>query len=312
MEIELKDIGIALIVGSFTILAFEFITWYSFGARITGFFKGRLGLEAGDMRGIVFLFICFGVGLVTQDVFHKSIDAVNIAGPSRLLICNLGLIPDLNRERGPLTRSRLETATLVRGLSTRSPSLTSLGEELAESGLFEKLDPGRGALVQTWLLNMCRRPLTVDQQRMVENSIQRVWYAAKDRIYRNETYSDEMTRLEMRQEFSAALAGVARFAWMGMVAASLLMLVASLWFRYRPADVSAIPWLRTRALVRTISGSWQGTARFAAFTTLRVAILVTIYFFALWAYAQESVELNKRAFGYYNSLVAARVIERTE
>jgi hypothetical protein len=292
MDLDLKEIGITLIVGSFTVLTFEYIVYYVFGRPITGFFKGRLGLhDQEDTTAVVFLFLCFGIGLVTEDVLAKYIERLDVHGISRALICHELIIKDLKDEGGNISRSRLETATIVAGIAGQTPQRTDLGGDLLDNHLFARIDGARGRDVERWLRNPT--PVNERKQKAIEESIQHLWYAAKNRVYRDERYSEEMRHIQSRLEFSRTIACVAFLGWLAFLVLGAARLLLD-------------------AFVRVVEGkkpdAWAGFAPAGGWWLLRAGFLFAIYFFSLWAYSRESLEFNKRTFGYYNAFfVSARV-----
>src|SRR5262245_3656005 len=91
MELDLKELGLTLLVGAFTILSCEAILHYFFNIRVIGFFEGRLGLQRkaaprsganGDQAGrrddeatltlAVFVAFAFAIGVIFEDFSKRS------------------------------------------------------------------------------------------------------------------------------------------------------------------------------------------------------------------------------------------------
>lgn len=123
---------------------------------------------------------------------------------------------------------------------TTGIEITGLGYELANRHAFARIDGQRGADVEAWIVDgsvatsswysrldasrlpAARRegvrqlpsrcdgaPQTLTRED-VEDSIRRVWYHAKNRVYANEQYYEEIDRMQSRLDFSRTLSAVAR------------------------------------------------------------------------------------------------------
>src|SRR5688572_1938389 len=78
----IKELGITLLVGAFTILGAEAILHYYFNRGFVGFFEGKLGLEESGKVGkeqtmtiAVFIAFAFAVGVVVEDLSWKYRDS---------------------------------------------------------------------------------------------------------------------------------------------------------------------------------------------------------------------------------------------
>jgi hypothetical protein len=313
MEFDLSEIGITLVVGAFTILTIELICHYVFGRPLTGFFKDRLGLHGQNETHVaVFLALCYACGLFAEDVFSAYVAVVDFSGLSGTIICNARVLGDLEHEEGSLSRASMQTAMVVAGSRTKEPKITGLGRDMLDRGIFSTYDGKRGTRVEQWLQSPKLPPLptkvaagevTIED---VETSAQRLWYLAKNRVYREPNYYDELKQLRRRQDLARTIATVAFIGALAMFFLSILMLLFLAAALYREGAKKWLDqWFGGEAQ-EDFRGRYTGSAvnlhRFAWGTLVRTLSLLVIYFFALWAYSHETIEFNKRTYGYFTSL----------
>jgi len=304
----LKEIATTLILGSFTILIVEFVVYFTFGVPITHVFdRSYRSHRRRDTQ--IFLFACFALGLVTEDILWKSRSSVDLGGNTRRILCRKEIFEDLRDEPQNVTRLRLQSAVLVNALLTNSPAVQPLAKQLADNRVFRAIDGDRGKRVEEWLTcNAC--DLNKPRRQEFEASMQKVWYEAHNRVYQVEGYREEMLRIETRQRFSGTLSQLAYIAlWVsftGGVAMLFVLLVTArkpsirAWLQ---ANISHRP-RRLRALLMLPPGNLiRRSIRYSVLLAARCLLLFLVYFFGVWAHTRESLEFNKRTFGYFNSLV---------
>src|ERR1051326_5439470 len=286
----LKDIATTLIVGTFTILIVEAFTYFVFAIPLThAFHPRRSGLHQRDTQ--IFLFVCFAVGLITEDVLWKSRDAVYIGLPTRLLLCNKHVFDELGDDTEDVTRTRLVSAVLIRGIDS-VPTVTDLGEKLARHGDFSAVDPVGGRYVES---HINHRSLAPGLANRFNASMQKLWYEAHNRVLQEDGYRDEMNRIETRERFTVTIARLAHIV-VAFATASGIVMLAFVAIRLRLRRPRFLR--RSRALIR--ASTTQGY--FSRVAPICLALYL-IYIFALWACVRESMEYDKRVFGYYDSLV---------
>lgn len=309
MDLGIKELGITFLVGAFTILGLEAILHHFFDVPLTGFFKGRLGLgkseeqktgdeskgaETGEkdvkkedvMRAAVFVGLAFGIGILAEDLSYKYVDSVRYplkVIPAALTPNNLIDLLELPSRYDSRVRTLINTPW-------GNPSPQWLAVDLARAGAFSMADPDNGPRVEQWIQNPggCK-PAEEDTGACpsfenVSDSIRRLYYLAKNTVYTNDNYYDEMKRIQMRLEFSRS---ISMLSFVYFVTAVLLGLFTLLLRRKRMRAGLSSP-LYEKAGRRV---------------TAVLAILLLVFFFSTWAYERESSEFNKRAFGYYSSML---------
>lgn len=307
MDIGIKELGITLMVGAFTILGFEAILHYFFDKQLTGFFQGKLGLETESTSDedhekpksggkgkkdkdqtitvAVFLGLAFAIGIIAEDLSYKYVDSVQIPFktiPSKILPDDLIHKLDLPSKYDSRISTLVETFT-------EKPKPQWLAVDLARSGAFFLTDPDNGLTVQQWMQSPTpctpveNATPTCPSIGQIQNSILKLYYYAKNRVYADQNYYDELKKIQARIEFSRSLSLIA------FVYFSLAVLMAVILFLWTLAKRGS---------------NKPGHFRPGWFKiSVVVGILCGIYVLGTWAYERESDEFNKRTFGYFSSML---------
>lgn len=313
MDLGIKELGITFMVGAFTILGLELLLYHFFNVQVTGFFKGRLGLDEekpineednknasrriaaskdeGEekeqtMKTAVFIGLAFAIGILAEDLSYKYVDSIQF--PIRNIPATI--LPDelINTLDLP---SKYDSRIKVLIKDPKgNPSPNRLAVDLARNGAFSLIDSNRGVKIEQWIMNpgsckpgeastdLCP---SVDE---IKDSTLALYYYAKNRSYDRENYYDEMKRIQSRLEFSRSISMLA-FMYFAL---GLIMLVPLLIFSRRKRNSEEVKQDRRRIHIRV---------------PIVLLLLFCVFFFSLWAYERESDEFNKRAFGYYSSIL---------
>jgi len=309
MDIGIKELGITLMVGAFTILGFEAILHYFFGKQLTGFFQGKLGFDDGAKNDeedevvqssapqgrrqerkkdrdqtvtvAVFVGLAFAVGIIAEDLSYKYVDSVQI--PFKTIPAML-LPDDLIHKLDLPSMFDSRITTLIDDLEN-SPRPQWLAVDLARSEAFQISDPEHGLTIEQWIQNPARcKPAeqaipACPSMGQIQTSILRLYYYSKNRVFADANYYDELKKIQARIEFARSLS-----------------LISFIYFV--PAAVIGTMMAVRRLARRGPSSGRPGVAAVAG-------VLFCIYFFSTWAYERESDEFNKRTFGYFSSMLIA-------
>ncbi|MCU0635087.1 MAG: hypothetical protein MUE41_09455 [Gemmatimonadaceae bacterium] len=292
MESIIRELGITFLVGACAFLGTEIILYQLFDIHISGFFRGTWGFDGpagarthghfprrgahplvgafdsgGNIRAAVFAGLAFGLGVLVEDICHKFADA--------------GVIPLVRDEK---VASR--TGVLVKITQIRVEP-TSLARDLGRQNVFSRLalvDPAIAKAVdsafavrEAWTLEEWK-----DQAGPIVESINRLYYLAKNTVYQTPNGYEELQRIQSRLDFSRSL--------LVLFAAFLLFTVLAILLRYLLSDWPHLePTNRQR----------MRTRGHRAFMLLAAQLL--IFALAKSAFERESSEFNKRAFGYFSS-----------
>jgi hypothetical protein len=279
MGFELNEAGITFIVGAFTILTADGISWVLFGKHLTGFFEGRLGLtENGAVTAGVFFGFSFAAGLLMEDLTYKYSDPF-IYPPLQAANALFGG----GRGAGEFKRE-LQRSVLIDEFSDCNPVPSPLGRSLFNLRAFTAIAGHRGTAIEDWGLYGGKLPLPSqstpgDRYSGLYDGIAAVFYFAKNRVFMIDNYYDELRRLHSRLEFSRTIAIIS----LGAAAVCTIGLLVAAFQRF--------------TLKRPYRPLLRGLALAGA--------LITLYVLSTAAYLHESVEYNKRVFGYYDSMIRA-------
>jgi hypothetical protein len=266
-----------------------------------------------------------------EDLCYKGADAVAFPVYRSLKLPLTTFVDELTKEDGTISRFTLQTVTIVKGLRpfnhcpqkfseksspprTAAIEITGLGYELASRQAFSQIDGRRGADVEKWIresanggggrysrldetllpghgmdgvVNLPHRCSASSQfltREDVRDSIQRLWYNAKNRVYTNEQYYQEIERMQSRLDFSRTVAVI-----------SLLVEALSLFF---------ILMAEYAHLANEAGATIQLGVQWRRHSWYRCGIFFAIFIAATVAYTRESLEINKRVYGYYSSILS--------
>jgi len=319
MDLGLKELGITFMVGAFTILGLELILYHFFNKQLTGFFHGRLGLSGSTeqesrttqpggtnedqdeneltMRAAVFIGLAFAVGVLAEDVSEKYRDGLHtpFSNVAEQVMPN-SLIQGLDLP----VKYDARMQTLFREIGGDRLVPKQLAEELARTKSFSLADPVNGEKVERWIntANRCI-PTKLSYEwcpslSELEQSASKLYYYAKNTTFAVENYYDEMKKIQIRLDFSRS---IAMLAFVYFVAALLLVLIllTRVTFRF------LISLIRDSVIIRpAIVG--ESYRKLLVKVPVILLGLFLVYFVAIWAYARESDEFNKRAFGYFSTM----------
>ena len=306
MDLGIKELGITLIVGVFTLLGAEVIAHFLFKRPLTTFFHDlfrsnktaaadtpdapvTMGEKDGKEATVtvaVFVGLVFAVGMVVEAISFKYVDDHSLL-PKKLPAMVMG--QELTRTIGMPPKDDDRVAVLIGSLDNPYPS--PLAIDLAHSDAFLISDSARtGLRVQDWIKNPNRGSLgAIDapSRSDVEKSIASLYYFAKNMAYSHENHYHELSQIQARLEFARSLA-VIGFLYLVVVVAFVVFQLARLGYR----KVFKRPGPQT---------SRDDFRKMSRRTALVAASFFCAYLFGLWAYSRETEAFNKRAFGYLSS-----------
>lgn len=265
MDLGIKELGVTLIVGAFTILGFDSILYYFFGRQFTHFFPIKLDFVLGErgkhskaddtseaqnqdreekrndhpMKIAIFIGFAFAVGILAEDLSYKYVDSVET--PFKYIPAKISSIlpTDFRRNLGLPSKDDARVTTLIKNFKGQ-PEVEQLAVDLATDKAFSLSDPKSGKVVEEWILNEQRcAPQTVrtndcPSYSEITTSITRLYYYAKNRTYEIPEYYDEMKRIQTRVDFerSISLFAFIYFAFAGLAT----LLIAIQWLNAKRTE----------------------------------------------------------------------------
>lgn len=248
------------------------------------------------MKAAVFVGLAFAVGILAENLSFKYVDSVEPPKP----------LPETINVLDLPSKGDTRVKTLIKNLSGKSPIIEPLATELASNGAFSLADPTDGIAVRNWICGRGQCSPTPDHAcpsptDNITKSILRVYYYAKNRTFENNNYYDEMKRIQTRVDFSRSIALIA-----------LIYCVLALLIVFIGIERAILRRIILRTLLGRICSPKKSDSNLnfifqsmkANSTKLFITfILFIIYFAGMWSYQRESYEFNKRAFGYYVSML---------
>lgn len=305
----IKELGITLLVGAFTILGAEAILHYFFNKQLSGFFHGKLGFEErGNVTVAIFIAFAFAVGIVVEDLSYKYRDSHEIPFktiPAQVLpdyiVSKLGLPQELDDR----------VTTLINDLNGVLPKPQPLALALANNQAFQISDTSNyankrkfetnkgnsGAKVERWIRDDQRcipdsRYSDCPATKEITNGIDNLYYYAKNKVYAHEQHAEELRRIQTRLEFTRSLSLIAFFYMLIALALGTALFSIHLFgFRQELVKRKVIP-TKTERL-----------DELSKRIPILLATLAVIYFLSLWAFALETENFNRRAYGYFSTML---------
>lgn len=264
MEINLAELGTTLFVGGYLIFGLLLVRVVLFGgsflpkqisSRVDPQTRiGQLGL------GVVVVTVCFGLGMLAEDLSNKFVDTD--------VFWQNDLFPVL-----PTERSMKMNALLGEGLSNE---VSHLIKEMAWRGILSRYGGEFGDCMELAIL--CNQPKRGIEW---EDSVTlAVYYQAKNAVFKEENYFDEMSKIQTRLDFARS------FAILSACMAAIVMLIIFASF------------------IRGITRKNRVKNRIYQPALLLLLVFSACYSLGCFAYVSEEREFNLRAFGYFSSMKA--------
>ena len=281
MDLELNEAGMTFLVGALTILSIVALLYAFTGRTIIPAAKKddapplpSEGPPAALLTGM-FIGLSFALGLLIEDAAYKFHDP--------FLYRPLNLWRDVfgrSTNRGDL-KAEIARGVLFRTIPETRPERKSLGDDVCRGDLFRAALQPLDSPVAAWACDGLPLPGVRGEEaryRAVDGAVMAAFYFAKNRVYREPNYFNELRRIQSRLEFSRT---VATLTFGAAAVALAALLYAALTFRREGA--------RRRVIAAAVA----------------LAVFMGVHALAYLAYVQESEEFQKRVFGYYASMLRA-------
>jgi hypothetical protein len=123
---------------------------------------------------------------------------------------------------------------------------------------------------------------------VLKKTVKRFYFDAKNEVYRNEFYFQELRKIQMRIDFARSLIAV--------VSILIALVTAITLIKCFGAKIK-------KNWSKKFINKWFITPKIRLdLLALAYTILISIYLFAAYAYYSEETEFDKRVYGYYLSL----------
>lgn len=272
MELDIKDLAITIAVGATVLFGGEFVSWL--------FFRNNIYIRLRDHCLIphqgstaMMLSISLALGLIVESAADPSI-------------------------REQLFRVSGFEEVMLRQLATSDGKPMALGAELAERRLFSRIDEQSGGLVEDAL---CSSAVLALPEGQFSHSAWRLYYHAKNVVLADATYSKEMLSIQQRIDFAAAFALALMIILSMLLSAFVLKWIVD---RIKPLDNAPTPFWGFDYSVRRMKGGDGSRSDARYFRRIACGLVVLVFSGVAasnYAYATQTGEYVRRAFGYYST-----------
>jgi len=288
MHLDVADFGATLAIGAFLIVLVEFV--------LLAFYKNTLWLPFKDALGPVIdraggaesksesltmsfgaaamlLALTFVLGMLIENVSHHFAD-------TSLWLQDFKVLP---REE------TLKTAALFG--DSKSARFAPLALDLADHHLISRYGGNDGKAVEDAVIVGTREDHTIENK--LPNVATQLYYAAKNAVYRDPSYYNELSRIKMRIDFSRS------FACIGTVIIPTILILGTI-----AASVSQQRIQRTFQWCLGVDPQIVLVPR--RVTLRRMVALTALVILLCWlgrlAFEKEATEYYLRVYGYFASL----------
>ncbi|MBK7706470.1 MAG: hypothetical protein IPJ30_11995 [Acidobacteria bacterium] len=259
MEFDFKEVTTTLVIGGYLLFGLEFLLYIYLRSGAALFLlrilkRNRITQYAMIIPGIV---LCFSFGMLLETMSDKYAD------------------------EDTFLQSWLYSWISDTDDTIKRDALFSMGDgsfliEAARAGILDKFEGGEQFKSELLSAN----PDWAEMKQKHKSTAVRMYYHAKNVVYKEQTYFSELQKIQMRIDFSRSFSFV-----------SLLLAISAF------ATLIKICW-RNRVKVL------QADRRINAIKvlTISLAILMISFFVGARSYADEERNFDRRTFGYFASL----------
>ncbi|ODS34056.1 MAG: hypothetical protein SCARUB_00829 [Candidatus Scalindua rubra] len=271
MDLSFQDFGATLIIGAYVVIGVELLLYIFFGTNLYFRLEIRNKLTQLSTVGLLIAF-CFAIGMLMEGASNVIVDKykkdklINTLLPSEKSIRKEVLFKIVNKSPDKIRNNSLPSEKTVKEIKA-----TSLGLELAKLGLLSRYGGINRKAVERYILS--KKDL-IEFEEDLGKIASVVYYPAKNRVYREPNYYDELKHIQTKINFTRSFSLV-----------SILLVLVTIIFaavRYPSAKINNFRKL------------WMVICIVFAF--------ILVHFIGRFVFKWEEMEFDKRAFGYFISL----------
>jgi hypothetical protein len=289
MDFNLKDLGATLVTGAYFLLGVVFLLHVIFGWNFLVFLRLAKRVSSVALT-ILTLSLAFGAGMLLEDLSNKFVDS----GAAKIPILGWRLLPldEALRTETLFGKEFLNTLPTEKAKEDESAKPAGLSRAAAKLKLLEKHGP-EGMASQRAVLS--KEPKVTREA--ADEAASRLYYEAKNTVYAVNNHYDELKQIQTRIDFSRSFSLLSlALAAVCVICSGIALVVpdfgARIAQRFRGHRNQKPAALRRRAVVVRV--------------LVLLLVLVSIYYVGRFAYRSEEIEFNKRAYGYFLTLAAAK------
>jgi hypothetical protein len=289
MDFDLKEIAATLAIGVFLIFGIEFVILSFFGRVVTSKIGKRLETSQFVIGALVAA-LCFVTGMIVEDVSNKLVDEKS------WLWLPLSVI--------------VEPDHRIKSQIFFEAGNPTFAQQAAKYGLLQEFAGTNGEGVENALIQEICDPedLKLLDLRPIHNfnrddAALRFYYNAKAGVYQNQSYYDELKRLQMRIDCSRSLIAatlvltlVVTGLWVGKGVILLLLIPLEKSLGTRP---QASRFAEVYNWLRNLRDDFESPRIRFGRLLMGYCSLILILTSSIFAYKSEEEEFDKRIYGYY-------------
>jgi hypothetical protein len=269
MNVDLRDVGITLVVGAYVLYGLELIWWWAGDVNLFRTLR-KHGIVSETGSVAISLALSFAIGMIMESstafIFRDA------SSPFRAF--DGFLMDQVARDSAHGPGGTVETL-----------SLTPLGRELAANGLLTSVSGGKGIGVEP---RWCAKGVGADERREFRRAVVRYYYQAKNTAFTDAERQEELLAIQQRMTFVSAFA---------VCSALLAVVLAVLGLGLMVADAQ-------ERLTRWKDGERRRLARLRRPVRGPLAALLGLVLLtglSWFSYRTEAGEYIRRVLGYYSS-----------
>ncbi len=295
MEFNLKEVTITIVIGAYLLFGLEFLFYTLLKKSVSLHLLQLLESRRISPRvlAVVAIVSCFVFGMFAEALSDKLVDEDT---PLQKII---GYIPKSK------TDDEIKRDTLFGDEEEAAP----LGVEAAKRDLLRLYGGKYGEATQKTLTcgGWRLKGISPKETKAVAKSL---YYHAKNVIYKEPTYFNELQTIQLRIDFARSCIGVSIF----LTALALILFLytegARVYLFRRRSRARKLPQSKKTAHVRRIRKRFRREDQARRNRLYYVLGFLAVSFLAgVYSYNAEEINFDKRAFGYFSSMNAKRTSE---
>jgi hypothetical protein len=275
MEFDLKEIGVTIFIGAYFLFGIEVLLYLFFSSNLFLTIERETRFTSRSLI-VLALTLCFAFGMLIEDVSNKFVDE-----DEQLQKYVVSIFPPHSSD------DQIKFRTLF-GETGSSPSNFAL--EMSRFGLVSTYGGKHGHDVQE-AINQHGNTQQIERVKLMSVA-KELYYNAKNRVYREQTYYDELKEIQLRIDFARSYLTISFL----LIPIALLVAVISLFITKRVGQEATGKPREAQKDRRLVF------FRAAACTLL---FLIGSCLLGKYAFVSEESEFDKRAYGYFYSIMNA-------
>jgi hypothetical protein len=273
MEFDLKEIGVTIFIGAYFLFGIEVLLYLFFSSNVFLTIEKETRFTSRSLI-VLALTLSFAFGMLIQDVSDQFVDE------DTWLHNIVALFADQSSD------DELKLRTLFK---ENNSQINPFAFEMARLGFINKYGGEYGQGVQEAILTK-KSVQGIDQKQLMDVAKQ-LYYYAKNRVYKEATYYDDLKEIQLRIDFARSFLAISFFLipiTLGMALVKIIL-------------------MRTNGRAKLGTDNAEPNERKHWHTMLLptaciIVCLIVSCLLGTFAYISEETQFDRRAYGYFYSL----------